>query len=32
VFIGPLIIALGLAVSLLWLFGHLGTTGAVGTG
>ena len=27
VFIGPLIIAIGLAVSLLWLFGHLGTTG-----
>ena len=28
VFIGPLIIAIGLAISLLWLFGHLGTTGA----
>ena len=28
VFIGPLLIAIGLAVSLLWLFGHLGTTGA----
>jgi cytochrome c oxidase subunit IV len=27
VFIGPLLIAIGLAVSLLWLFGHLGTTG-----
>ena len=27
VFIGPLIIAIGLAVALLWLFGHLGTTG-----
>jgi heme/copper-type cytochrome/quinol oxidase subunit 4 len=34
VFIGPLIIAIGLAVSLLWLFGHLGTTGlrAAGAG
>jgi cytochrome c oxidase subunit 4 len=27
VFVGPLIIAMGLAVSLLWLFGHIGTTG-----
>jgi cytochrome c oxidase subunit 4 len=27
VFIGPLFIAIGLAVALLWLFGHLGTTG-----
>jgi cytochrome c oxidase subunit 4 len=27
VFIGPLIIAIGLAIALLWLFGHLGTTG-----
>jgi cytochrome c oxidase subunit 4 len=27
VFLGPLLIAIGLAVSLLWLFGHLGTTG-----
>ncbi len=27
VFIGPLIIAIGLAVALLWLFGHIGTTG-----
>jgi heme/copper-type cytochrome/quinol oxidase subunit 4 len=27
VFIGPLIIAIGLAVALLWLFGHVGTTG-----
>jgi cytochrome c oxidase subunit 4 len=27
VFIGPLIIAIGLAVSLLWLFGHVGTLG-----
>ena len=32
VFIGPLIIAIGLAVALLWLFGHLGTTGGVGVG
>jgi len=34
VFIGPLIIAIGLAVALLWLFGHLGTTGlrAAGAG
>jgi cytochrome c oxidase subunit 4 len=28
VFVGPLLIAIGLAVALLWLFGHLGTTGA----
>jgi cytochrome c oxidase subunit 4 len=28
VFVGPLIIAIGLAISLLWLFGHLGDTGA----
>ena len=27
VFIGPLIIAVGLAVALLWLFHHIGTTG-----
>ena len=27
VFIGPLLIAVGLAVALLWLFGHIGTTG-----
>jgi heme/copper-type cytochrome/quinol oxidase subunit 4 len=27
VFLGPLLVALGLAVSLLWLFGHIGTTG-----
>ena len=27
VFVGPLIIAMGLAVALLWLFGHIGTTG-----
>ena len=27
VFIGPLIIVIGLAVALLWLFGHFGTTG-----
>lgn len=27
VFVAPLIIATGLAVSLLWLFGHIGTTG-----
>jgi heme/copper-type cytochrome/quinol oxidase subunit 4 len=27
VFIGPLIVAIGLAVALLWLFGHVGTTG-----
>jgi cytochrome c oxidase subunit 4 len=32
VFIGPLIIAIGLAIALLWLFGHIGTTGAVGGG
>jgi cytochrome c oxidase subunit 4 len=32
VFIGPLVIAIGLAVALLWLFGHVGTTGAVGAG
>ena len=32
VFIGPLVIAIGLAVALLWLFGHIGTTGAVGAG
>ena len=34
VFVGPLIIAVGLAVALLWLFGHIGTTGAplVGAG
>jgi cytochrome c oxidase subunit 4 len=32
VFIGPLIVAIGLAISLLWLFGHLGTTGTVGAG
>jgi len=34
VFIGPLIIVIGLAVALLWLFGHLGTTGlrAAGAG
>jgi heme/copper-type cytochrome/quinol oxidase subunit 4 len=31
-FVGPLIIALGLAVALLWLFHHFGTTGAVGAG
>jgi cytochrome c oxidase subunit IV len=28
VFVGPIIIALGLAIVLLWLFGHVGTTGA----
>jgi cytochrome c oxidase subunit 4 len=32
VFIGPLIIAIGLAIAMLWLFGHIGTTGAVGGG
>jgi cytochrome c oxidase subunit IV len=34
VFVGPLIIAIGLAVALLWLFHHLGTTGpgAAGAG
>ena len=32
VFIGPLLIAIGLAVSLLWLFGHIGTTGVAGGG
>ncbi len=29
VFVGPLIIGIGLAVALLWLFGHIGTTGAI---
>jgi hypothetical protein len=28
VFVGPLLIAVGLAVALLWLFHHIGTTGA----
>ena len=28
VFVAPLIIAVGLAVALLWLFHHIGTTGA----
>ena len=32
VFIGPLIIAIGLAIALLWLFGHIGTTGVAGAG
>ena len=34
VFVGPLLIAVGLAVALLWLFHHIGTTGApvAGTG
>jgi len=32
VFIGPLIIAIGLAVALLWLFGHIGTTGVLPAG
>jgi cytochrome c oxidase subunit 4 len=34
VFVGPLLIAIGLAVALLWLFHHLGTTGpgAAGVG
>jgi cytochrome c oxidase subunit 4 len=32
VFVFPLIVAIGLAVSLLWLFGHIGTTGAGGSG
>jgi hypothetical protein len=32
VFVGPLIIAVTLAVSLLWLFGHIGTTGIRGLG
>jgi heme/copper-type cytochrome/quinol oxidase subunit 4 len=34
VFVGALLIAVGLAVSLLWLFGHIGTTGlrAAGAG
>lgn len=27
VFVGPLLIAVGLAVALLWLFHHIGTTG-----
>ncbi len=27
VFVGPLVVALGLAIALLWLFGHIGTTG-----
>jgi heme/copper-type cytochrome/quinol oxidase subunit 4 len=26
-FVAPLIIAIGLAIALLWLFGHIGTTG-----
>ncbi len=26
-FVGPLIVAVGLVIALLWLFGHLGTTG-----
>jgi cytochrome c oxidase subunit IV len=34
VFVAPLIIVIGLAVALLWLFGHIGTTGGIppGTG
>jgi len=32
VFVGPLIIVIGLAVALLWLFGHIGTTGVIPTG
>jgi heme/copper-type cytochrome/quinol oxidase subunit 4 len=34
VFVGPIVIAAGLALTLLWLFGHLGTTGlrAAGAG
>jgi hypothetical protein len=34
VFVGALLVAVGLAVSLLWLFGHIGTTGlrAAGAG
>ena len=32
VFVGPLIIVIGLAVALLWLFGHIGTTGAIPMG
>ena len=32
VFVGPLIIVIGLAVSLLWLFGHIGTTGGIPMG
>jgi cytochrome c oxidase subunit IV len=32
VFVGPLIIVIGLAVALLWLFGHIGTTGVIPAG
>jgi cytochrome c oxidase subunit 4 len=32
VFVGPLIVVIGLAVALLWLFGHIGTTGALPPG
>jgi cytochrome c oxidase subunit IV len=32
VFVGPLIIAVGLAVALLWLFHHIGTTGGPAAG
>jgi cytochrome c oxidase subunit 4 len=32
VFVGPLIIVIGLAVALLWLFGHIGTTGVIPPG
>lgn len=32
VFVGPLIIVIGLAVALLWLFGHFGTTGGLAAG
>jgi cytochrome c oxidase subunit 4 len=32
VFVGPLVIAVGLAVALLWLFHHIGTTGAPSAG
>ena len=32
VFVTPLIIVIGLAVALLWLFGHIGTTGVIPAG
>jgi cytochrome c oxidase subunit 4 len=32
VFVGPILIAIGLAVALLWLFGHIGTTGIPSAG
>jgi len=32
VFVGPLIVAISLAVAMLWLFGHIGTTGVIPLG